>query len=177
MTIWLVAVSAVCAQAQGPAERFTTIAAQRADPTFRVSVEIDIDRWSDESEGNRLAAALRQRGIDGVFQALKLLPSVGQIRSITGMKRTVRYARETRFLSGARQFLLLVDPFTSHDLFQSDGAKLGDLSAVSIWLGPKGEGEGQISTGNDIGIDPFGTITVDVREPLIVFPTVSPASR
>jgi len=99
-------------------------------------------------------------------------PSVRQLRSISGLSRTIRYARDSRFTGGSRYFLLLVDPFTSEEFFQGTTSPGGELAAIAIWLGKIGEGEGQIAEGSRIGIDAFGAVTVDVREPIIVLPTV-----
>jgi hypothetical protein len=128
---------------------------------------------ADDAEGNQLAAAFRRSGVDAAIQELKRHPSAGQLRSISGLIRTIRYAQEIRSTGGAPYVLLLLDPFTSQDLFRAATASGGDLAVVTIWLGLTGTGEGQIAAGTQIGIDAFGAITVDVRESFIVLPTVS----
>ena len=177
ISLWLVALLALTAQSATPVERFSATALSRADSSVRTLVEIDIQRWSDEAEGDRLAEAFRRSGVDAVFQELQRHPAAGQLRSINGLSRTIRYAREIRSTGGARYFLLLTDPFTPHDLFQGPGTSAGALSAISIWLGQLGNGEGQIADGTKIGIDTFGAMTVDVRDPPVVLPVIDRPSR
>ena len=165
----------VVAQASPAIERLTATALARASSNVRTFVEIDVERWSDESESDQLAATFRRSGVEAALQELTRRPSAGQVRSISGLTRTIRYARESRFTSGSRYFLLLVDPFTSQDFFQGTTNGGGDLAAIAIWLGKIGEGEGQITAFSQIGIDAFGAVTVDVREPIIVLPTVNRA--
>ena len=169
--LWVVVVLALQAQSSPPVEHLTATALARASSDVRTFVEIDIERWSDESESDRLAATFRRSGVEAALQELAHHPSAGRVRSISGLSRTIRYARESRF-SGSRYFLLLVDPFTSQDFFQGTTSAGGDLAAIAIWLGKIGEGEGQIAAGSRIGIDAFGAVTVDVRDPIIVLPTV-----
>ena len=78
-----------------------------------------------------------------------------------------------RFTGGSRAFLLLADPFASDDLFLGTTTPSGDLVAITIWLGQSGEGEGQIGAGIQLGIDAFGALTVDAKDPLIVLPAVA----
>ena len=168
----LVVALALQAQSSQPLERFTATAVSRENANVRVSVEIDIHGWSHQAESDQLAAAFRRSGVGAAFQELAHLPSVGQLRSISGLSRTIRYARDSRFLGGSRYVLLLVDPFTSQDFFQGTTSSGGDLSAIAIWLGKIGDGEGQIAAGTRIGIDAFGAVTVDVRDPPIVLPII-----
>jgi len=170
-------VLAVWAQSGPTAERFTATALSRADSTVRTSVEIDIHRWSDEAEGEQIAAAFRRRGVEAALLELTHLRSAGRLRSISGLSRTIRYAREMRFTGGSRYVLLLVDSFTPHEFFESTTTSGGDLSAITVWLGQKGDGEGQIASGTQLGIDAFGAVTVDVKNPPIVLPAVSRPTR
>jgi hypothetical protein len=172
-----VAVLALSAQSATPVERFSATALSRTDSTVRTLVEIDIQRWSDDAEGEQLAAAFRRSGVDAALEELKRHPPAGQLRSINGLSRAIRYAREITSTGGARYFLLLTDPFTARDLFQGAGTSNGTLSAISIWLGQLGNGEGQIADGTKIGIDTFGAVTVDVRDPPVVLPVIDRPTR
>lgn len=147
-------------------------ALSRTDPNVRTSIEIDIQRWSDQTEEDQLVATLRRSGVEAVLQELTRHSAAGQLRSISGLSRTIRYAREIRFTGGSRYVLLLVDPFTAKEFFQSATTSGVDLLAIAIWLGQKGDGEGQIAGGLELGVDAFGAVTVDVRNPLIVLPIV-----
>jgi len=146
-----------------PLRAFSGLALSRVDSQIRTFLEIDIRRWSDEAESDQLAEVFRRSGVEAALQELKRFPPARQVRSISGLSRVIRFAREARFTNGARYFLLLLDPFTSHELFQAANASGADLSAISIWLGRAGGGEGQITAGAQIGIDAFGAVTVDVR--------------
>jgi hypothetical protein len=117
----------------------------RATAQVRTSVEIDIDRRSDQSENDQLAEVFRRSGVEAALRELT---------------------------NGSRYLLLLVDPFTADDFFQGTKSPGSELAAIVIWLGRGGEGEGQIAPGSRIGIDAFGAVTVDVRDPMIVFPHV-----
>jgi hypothetical protein len=173
----LIVALALSAQSGAPLEHFSATAFSRADSQVRTFVEIDIQRWSPETESDQLAEVFRRSGVEAALQELKRFPPAGQLRSISGLSRVIRFARETRFIGGARYFLLLVDPFTSIELFQGAHASGSDLSAISIWIGQAGAGEGQITAGAQIGVDAFGAVTVDVRNPLIVLPSVDRETR
>lgn len=176
--VWLVAAAALAAQSGAPVEHFTATALSRGDPSVRVLIEIDIQAWSGDAEGEQLAAAFRRSGVDAALDELKRHPSMGQLRSITGLTRAIRYAREIRSTNGSRYLLLLADPpFTPRELFQGDNTRAGALSAISIWLGQLGNGEGQIADGTKIGIDTFGAVTVDVRDPPVVLPVIDRPAR
>jgi hypothetical protein len=99
---WFVVVLALSAQPGAPLERFTATALSRTDATVRTLVEIDIQRWSDDAEREQLAAAFRRSGVDAALQELTRHPVAGQLRSITGLTQTIRYARE----SGRRSALV-----------------------------------------------------------------------
>jgi hypothetical protein len=163
---------ALPAQSTQPVEQFTATALTRASSAVRTSIEIDIHRWSDQSKATNWLRPFRRSGVEAALRELAGHPSVRQLRSISGLSRTIRYARDSRFTGGSRYFLLLVDPFTSEEFFQGTTSPGGELAAIAIWLGKIGEGEGQIAEGSRIGIDAFGAVTVDVREPIIVLPTV-----
>ena len=169
---WSVVTLALSVHLRPPVERLTATAFSRANSQVRTAVEIDIDRWSDQSENDQVAGAFRRSGVEAALRELANHPPMGQVRSSSGLSRTIRYARESNFTNGSRYLLVLVDPFTSDDFFQGTNSPSGDLAAIAIWLGKSGEGEGQIAAGSRIGIDAFGAVTVDVRDPMIVFPHI-----
>lgn len=171
-SLWLVTALVFSAQPDAPLERFTATTLSRTDSTVRALVEIDIQRWSDDAEGEQLSTAFRRSGVESALQELQRHPVSGQLRSITGLTRAIRYAREIRSTGGARYLLLLADPFTPHDLFQGTDVSTVSLSVITIWLSQLGNGEGQIDEGTKIGIDTFGAVTVDVRDPRVVMPMI-----
>jgi hypothetical protein len=162
------------AQPTVPFERFAAAALSRTDPLLRTQLEVNVERWSDDSEGEQLAAALRHGGTSAVLDELKRHRSVGQIRSISGMTRSIRYARDIRSTTGARYMLLFADPpFAEREFFEGMKTSDGTLVAVAIWLGANGGGEGQVTLMERIGIDSAGSITVDFRDPPVVLPSIA----
>jgi hypothetical protein len=155
-------------------EGFTAAALSRTDPLLRTQLEVDVERWSDDAEGEQLAAALRNGGTGAVLDELKRHRSVGQIRSISGMTRSVRYARDIRSTTGARYMLLFADPpFAEREFFKGMKTSDGTLLAIAIWLSANGGGEGQVTLMERIGIDSAGSITVDFRDPPVVLPSIA----
>jgi len=89
------------------------------------------------------------------------------------MTRSIRYARDTRSTTGARYMLLFADPpFAEREFFEGMNTSNGTLLALAIWLGANGTGEGQVTLLRRIGIDSSGSITVDVRDPPVVLPSI-----
>jgi hypothetical protein len=141
---------------------------------MRSQLEVDVERWSDDAEGEQLAAALRNGGTGAVLEELSRHRALGQIRSISGMTRSIRYARDIRSTTGARYMLLLADPpFAEREFFEGTKTSDGTLLAIAIWLSANGGGEGQVTLLGRIGIDSAGSITVDFRDPPMVLPSIA----
>jgi len=129
VTLCLLAV-AIRLPAQLPVsfERFTGAALSRTDPLMRSQLEVDVERWSDDAEGEQLAAALRNGGTGAVLEELRRHRALGQIRSISGMTRSIRYARDIRSTTGARYMLLFADPpFAEREFFEGTKTPDGTL--------------------------------------------------
>jgi hypothetical protein len=167
-------VGALSGQTLYQTERFVAPALSSAGTVVRTSLEIEVERWSNESDGEHLVAALRRGGIDAVIAELQRHEAAGRLRGLNGLTRTIRYARETRLTSGARQLLFVFDPPVDRsELFAGTGSIEHRLAAIAVWLGPAGEGEGQVTELARVGIDSFGALTVDFRDPSVLLPSVT----
>src|SRR5687767_65130 len=72
-------------------------------------LEIGIERWSSDSERDRLRAALAEGGVPALTRALPAAPRVGYVRAQGGNTLALKYAREFPLADGARRVLLVTD--------------------------------------------------------------------
>src|SRR5688572_8911294 len=66
-------------------------------------LEIGIERWSSDSERDRLRAALADGGVLALTRALPAAPRVGYVRAHGGNTLALKYAREFPLADGARR--------------------------------------------------------------------------
>ena len=113
MTTVLLILLAVAAYAQtnGQPERFTANAVSISPEygTGQRIVEMNIDRWSPNSERERLVAALQTKGSDALLKQLQKNKPVGRIRTPDSLGYDLRYAQQTPLPDGGRMIVIATD--------------------------------------------------------------------
>jgi len=113
MTTVLLILLAVAAYAQtnGQPERFTANAVSISPEygTGQRIVEMNIDRWSPNSERERLVTALQAKGSDELLKQLQKNKPVGRIRTPDSLGYDLRYAQQTPLPDGGRMIVIATD--------------------------------------------------------------------
>lgn len=73
------------------------------------TVDIVIDRFSTDSERDRLREAFKAREQDGLLEALQKLPAVGYLTTPGSLRYDLRFARQRPLPEGGRRIFLLTD--------------------------------------------------------------------
>jgi hypothetical protein len=115
------AVAAVLAMAMPAAqsnmakpEKFTAFAIDISNmtPGARTTpVDIVINRWSTDEERDRLLTVFREKGQDGLLEALQKLPVVGYINTPGSLRYDLHFARQRPEPDGGRMIFLMTDRY------------------------------------------------------------------
>jgi hypothetical protein len=98
-------------QNSGP-ETFTAFAVDISSTAPRATasaVDIHVDRYSPDADRDRLKAAFKEKGQDGLLSELQKLPVVGYIRTPQSLRYDVHFARQVPQAEGGRKIVLLTD--------------------------------------------------------------------
>src|SRR5512132_209080 len=106
----LLAVGAYAQTNQQP-ERFTANAVSTSPEygTGQQIVEITVDRWSPNSERERLVTALQTKGPQELLKQLQKNKPVGRIRTPDSLGYDLRYAQQTPLPDGGRTLVIATD--------------------------------------------------------------------
>jgi hypothetical protein len=77
--------------------------------TASTTVDIVIDRFSTDSERDRLREAFKANEQDGLLKALQKLPAVGYLTTPGSLRYDIRFARQRTLPEGGRRLFLLTD--------------------------------------------------------------------
>ena len=103
-------ISRIPAQTHGEPEEFTAVTIMNNNlGSGAGTVQISVDRWSNEAERNRLGTILREKGPDTFLKALQDTPRVGRIRTPDSMGYELRYAQQTKTEDGGRRIVIITD--------------------------------------------------------------------
>ena len=99
------------AQTNGQPERFTANAVSTSPEygTGQRVVDITIDRWSPNSERERLVNALQTKGSNELLKQLQKNRPVGRIRTPDSLGYDLRYAQQTPLPEGGRMIVIATD--------------------------------------------------------------------
>jgi hypothetical protein len=95
-------------------EKFTAYAVDISNmsPGARTSpVDIVINRWSTDEERDRLLTVFREKGQDGLLEALQKLPVVGYINTPGSLRYDLHFARQRPDPDGGRMIFLMTDRY------------------------------------------------------------------
>ena len=111
---WL-AVAAPSAQSNmAQPEKYSAFAVDTSitAPRARTSpVDITINRWSTDAERDQLLSVFRQKGQDGLLEALQKLPVVGYINTPGSLRYDLHFALQRPEAEGGRMIFLMTDRY------------------------------------------------------------------
>jgi hypothetical protein len=135
-------------------ETFTAFAVSLGGPTQRSgagTILITVDRWSTAEERRALVSAFKEKGPDGLRDALQKIEPLGRIRTPDSIGYDLRYAHQVALPGGGRRILLGTErPISYRELVA--GARSTDypFTVVEMRLDAKGEGQGKLSVATRI---------------------------
>jgi hypothetical protein len=143
----------------GVPERFTAVA-KVAQTTLATT--IDITRWSTGAERDRLIAAFRAAGQDGLLAALRQLPAVASVGAVGSEDFDIHYASVQTDATGGRTILLIMDrPISAWEAANRPPTIDYPFTAIQLQLDREGKGVGTASLAAKIRVAADGTIQLE----------------
>jgi len=145
--LMLLAVAAY-AQTNGQPERFTANAVSTSPQygTGQQIVEITVDRWSPNSERERLVTALQSKGSDELLKQLQKNRPVGRIRTPDSLGYDLRYAQQTQLPDGGRMIVIATDrPIGFWEATRRPRSIDYPFTVIQMKLDREGNGSGTMS--------------------------------
>jgi hypothetical protein len=139
------------AQTTPAKERFTFMAANgsKAGASGEGRLELVVERWSDQTDRERLVSALKDKGEDGVAVGIHDAFAVGYMRWPGNLGYTLRYAHRIPRPDGGEDFVLATDAPISL-WWDSEGSTPStgpQFTVIQLRLNKDGRGEGKLSLG------------------------------
>jgi hypothetical protein len=117
-------------------------------------VEIVIERWSTESERDRLLNVLMEKGADKLLDALQGSPAVGYIRTPDSIRYDLRYARKEPADDGGEQIAIATDRYIGFWEARNQPRSINyPFTVIEIHMPAEGKGEGKMSIATKIIAD------------------------
>jgi hypothetical protein len=108
-------------------------------------VTIIINRWTPDAERDRLVAVLREKGPDGLLEALQKEPPVGSISTTGSVAYDLRYARQLPTEDGGRRIVLATDrPISFYEAQNQPRSFDYRFTLLELRLDRNGHGEGKM---------------------------------
>jgi len=136
------------AQTNGQPERFTANAVSTSPEygTGQRLVDITIDRWSPNSERQRLVTALQTKGPNELLKQLQKNRPVGRIRTPDSLGYDLRYAQQTPLPEGGRMIVIATDrPIGFWEATQRPRSFDYPFTVIEMKLDREGNGSGTLS--------------------------------
>lgn len=142
--------AAAPAYTQKPAERFTALAVNLDGttpvPTGAGQVEVVINRYSSEADGDRILTTLFEKGPDGLLRLIQDMPRVGYIRTPQSIGYDLRFARKVRDEEGGERVAIMTDrPIAFWEAVNRPRTIDYPFTVIELRLNREGEGEGKLS--------------------------------
>jgi hypothetical protein len=139
--------SGVIAQTSGEKEDFTAVAiVNNIVRSGAGTVLISIERWSTDSERERLVSTLRNKGPRALIDELQDTRPVGRIRTPDSIGYDLRYAHQTPGEDGGRRIVIATDrPIGFWELHNRPRTVDYPFTIVQMEIGPDGTGTGTLS--------------------------------
>jgi hypothetical protein len=150
--------SAVAAQvaSNSEPERFTANAVNVSNVgrTGATPLDLVIERWSTDSERDRLMEIFKAKGPDGLLDALRDLPRVGYLRTPDSLGYDLRYARQMPGEDGGRRIVPITDrPIGFWEARNRPRTIEYPFTLVELRLNADGRGEGKLSIATKITLN------------------------
>jgi len=126
------------------------------------TVDITINRWSTDSERDRLLSVFREKGQDALLSALQKLPVVGGIRTPESLNYDIHFARQRPEAEGGRMIFLMTDRYISA-WEASNRPRTMDypFTLIQLQLNREGRGVGKVAVATKITEAKDGTIELE----------------
>ena len=137
-------------------ERFTANAVNISNVgrTGATPLDLVLERWSTDSERDRLMEIFRSKGPDGLLDALRDLPRVGYLRTPDSLAYDLRYARQMPGEDGGRRIVLITDrPIGFWEARNRPRTIDYPFTLIEMRLNGDGRGEGKLSIATKITLN------------------------
>ena len=149
----LAALFAVSDPAAQTTERFTA-AAINVNRGVASNIDIVINRYSTNSESERLMSVMLERGPDKLLDALQKLPRVGYFRTPDSIGWDIHYARKVSGADGGERITLITDRRIGFwEASRQPRSFDYPFTVIELRLNGDGEGEGKMSIATKIIAD------------------------
>ena len=109
------------------------------------AVDITINRWTTDAERDRLVDAMREKGPEGLLDALRKMDEIGHIQSGGSLGYPLRFAREMPISGGGRRILIGTDRRMSFlEVREQPRTVDYPFMIIDIRLRADGKGEGKL---------------------------------
>lgn len=155
-TVAAVAVAAVLAGSHlsgQTAERFSA-AAINVNRGAASHIDIVVNRWSTDSERDRLMSVMLERGPDKLLDTLQDLPRVGYFRTPDSLGWDIHFARKMKGEDGGERVTLITDRRIGFWEASRQPRSIDyPFTVIELRLNGDGEGEGKMSVATKIIAD------------------------
>jgi hypothetical protein len=118
------------------------------------TVDITIERWTTDAERDKLVGVVKEKGAEGLLDALRKMDEIGRIQSGGSLGYPLRFAREMPLEGGGRRILIGTDRRMSFlELREQPRTVDYPFMIMDIRLKADGKGEGKLM--------PLAKITTD----------------
>jgi hypothetical protein len=139
---------------KGTRERFTAFAVDFGSLGRGPSsgtIDVIVERWSTEAERRALVAAFKEKGPEGLREALEDIDPVGRITTPGSIGYDLRYAHQVALPGGGRRILAGTErPMSFREISRGTISSDYPFTIVEMRLNAKGEGEGRLSLATKI---------------------------
>jgi hypothetical protein len=146
-------------------EKFTAFAVDISNTAPRANatvVDIQINRWSTDTERDQLMQVFREKGQDALLSALQKLPVVGGIRTPGSLNYDLHFARQRPDAEGGRMIFLMTDRYIGvWEAMNRPRTIDYPFTLIQLQLDRSGRGVGKASIATQITQDPDGTIVLE----------------
>jgi hypothetical protein len=144
------------AQTAGTPERFVAMAVNMSGVgrTGATTVEIAVNRWSSDTDRDRLRTTLLEQGPGKLLKVLQDLPRVGYFRTPNSVGYDLHFARRTPLPDGGERVVLATDRRIGFWEAANQPRSIDyPFTLIEMRLNADGEGEGKLSLATKITID------------------------
>jgi hypothetical protein len=118
------------------------------------SVDITIDRWTTDAERDKLVDVVKEKGAEGLLDAIRDMDEIGRIQSGGSLGYPLRFAREVPLSGGGRRIIIGTDRRMSFlEVREQPRTVDYPFMVIDIRLKANGKGEGKLM--------PLAKITTD----------------
>lgn len=147
IVVLLAGLVALHSQTLGQKERFTAVAIVNNNLGSGAGVvQIDVTRWSTQSERSELLNVLKKSGADKLLDALQDMRPVGTIKTPDSLGYDLRYANQTPLPEGGRRIVLATDrPIGFWEATRRPRTIDYPFTVIQMEIDRNGEGKGTLS--------------------------------